>query len=176
MLLVIDNCPAHPHDLQLTNITIKFLPPNTTAKLQPCDQEIIQSLKVHYHHQLLRSCLVAMENGKKLKITILDAMQWLKIAWDRVNSATIKNHCGLMHSLKVMYRTAADIDADEILAELRQHGLEIEASFQDFSTTDNNLDTSGTLTDEEIVEDIQRVSEELSDHEDYYEPVVCPTA
>ena len=59
VLLVIDNCPTHPHDLQLTNITIKFLPPNTTAKLQPCDQGIIQSLKVHYCHQLLRNCLAA---------------------------------------------------------------------------------------------------------------------
>ena len=33
ILLVIDNCIVHPRSLELTNINIKFLPPNTTAKL-----------------------------------------------------------------------------------------------------------------------------------------------
>ena len=188
VLLVIDNCPAHPHDLQLTNITIKFLPPNTTAKLQPCDQGIIQSLKVYYRHQLLRNCLAAMENGKQLKITVLDAMQWLKIAWDRVTSETIKNcfrHCGFIAQSQSNDVDVQDIgpdiniDADEILDELRQHGLEVEASFQDFSTVDDYLDTTGTLTDEEIallVESNHRDSEEpIANEEDYDEPVVCPT-
>ena len=81
VLLVIDNyCPAHPHYLNLSNIKLMFLPPNTTAKLQPCDEGIIQSLKVYYCHQLLKK---AVDTGDELKITVLDAMQWLKIAWER---------------------------------------------------------------------------------------------
>ena len=35
VLLVVDNCPAHPRGLDIEHIAIKFLPPNTTAKLQP---------------------------------------------------------------------------------------------------------------------------------------------
>ena len=58
ILLVIVNCTAHPRGLELTNINIKFLPPNTTAKLQPCDQGIIQSLKVHYRHQLVKIVII----------------------------------------------------------------------------------------------------------------------
>ena len=88
VLLVIDNCPAHPHNLSLSNIKIVFLPPNTTAKLQPCDQGIIQSLKVHYYYQLLKNVLQAMDSGVELKISVLDAMQWLKIAWEKVTSTT----------------------------------------------------------------------------------------
>ena len=77
VLLIIDNCPAHPPRLSLSNIVMKFLPPNTTSKLQPCDQGIIQSLKVHYRFQLLQKLLIAMDSNDDIKISVLDAMQWL---------------------------------------------------------------------------------------------------
>jgi len=48
ILLLIDNAPTHAlhENTHLTNVKIEFLPPNTTAHLQPCDQGIINSLKV----------------------------------------------------------------------------------------------------------------------------------
>jgi hypothetical protein len=48
ILLLIDNAPTHAlyETTHLTNITIEYLPPNTTAHLQPCDQGIINSFKV----------------------------------------------------------------------------------------------------------------------------------
>jgi hypothetical protein len=48
IILLIDNAPTHSlyENTNLTNITIEFLPPNTTAHLQPCDQGIINSFKV----------------------------------------------------------------------------------------------------------------------------------
>ena len=59
--MVVDNCPAHPN-IQATLKTVKlvFLPPNTTSKLQPCDQGIIQNLKVHYRKYLLLKLIVAI--------------------------------------------------------------------------------------------------------------------
>ena len=40
--LVIGNCPAHPNIQSTLKATkLIFLPPNTTSKLQPCDQGII---------------------------------------------------------------------------------------------------------------------------------------
>ena len=38
ILLLIDNCPAHPKDVPLRNIELVYLPPNSTSKLQPLDQ------------------------------------------------------------------------------------------------------------------------------------------
>lgn len=46
ILLLVDNCPAHPDVPNLNCIKLVFLPPNTTSVLQPLDQGVIRSLKV----------------------------------------------------------------------------------------------------------------------------------
>lgn len=38
ILLIVDNCPAHPEMPGLSNITLRFLPPNTTSEVQPMDR------------------------------------------------------------------------------------------------------------------------------------------
>ena len=53
ILLTMDNRPSHPKVNNLTNMKLKFLPPNTTLKTKPLDQGIIQSFKVQYRAQLL---------------------------------------------------------------------------------------------------------------------------
>ncbi|GBN83483.1 Jerky -like [Araneus ventricosus] len=54
-VLLMDNAPAHPdvETLKAENITCKFMPPNTTAILQPMDKGIIESMKRCYRKQLL---------------------------------------------------------------------------------------------------------------------------
>jgi hypothetical protein len=51
ILLLVDNAPVHfvnfvNNPELLTNITVHYLPPNTTAHLQPADAGIINSFKV----------------------------------------------------------------------------------------------------------------------------------
>ena len=48
ILLLVDNAPVHivNEDINLTNVVVHFLPPNTTSHLQPCDTGIINSFKV----------------------------------------------------------------------------------------------------------------------------------
>ncbi|KAL5146375.1 CENP-B 2 [Glycine soja] len=49
VLLVVDNCPAHPRNIEgLRNVELFFLPPNMTSKIQPCDAGIIRVFKMHY--------------------------------------------------------------------------------------------------------------------------------
>jgi hypothetical protein len=45
ILLLVDNAPTHNlmDNLELTNVKLHYLPPNTTAHLQPCDIGIIHS-------------------------------------------------------------------------------------------------------------------------------------
>lgn len=48
IVLLLDNCTAHPHIQGLRSIRLVFLPANTTSVLQPMDQGVIRSLKCHY--------------------------------------------------------------------------------------------------------------------------------
>ena len=74
-----------------------FLPPNTTAKLQPCDQGIINNLKVHYRKYLLFKLISAVGAKEDFALTLLDCLYLLQLAWDNVSAQTITNcfqHCG----------------------------------------------------------------------------------
>lgn len=55
--LLLDNCSAHHINPLLNAVEVLFLPPNTTAMLQPMDQGVIANLKVHYRHRVVERLL-----------------------------------------------------------------------------------------------------------------------
>ncbi|GBC07724.1 hypothetical protein RclHR1_07650011 [Rhizophagus clarus] len=63
ILLLVDNTSVHTlyEGIELTNIEIKFLPPNTTMHLQPCDKGIINSFKAHYQKLLIQNRIKAFD-------------------------------------------------------------------------------------------------------------------
>ena len=63
ILMFLDNCGAHPK-LQLSNIKLVFLPPNTTSRLQPCDAGIIATVKSHYRKRLVRHVLAEIDTRR----------------------------------------------------------------------------------------------------------------
>ena len=96
ILMFVDNCPAHP-DLNLSNVRLVFLPPNTTSKLQPCDAGIIQAVKMQYRKRLLRHIIMEMDGDETAtapmiakSVTVLDAVLWLKSSWDALVPTTIE--------------------------------------------------------------------------------------
>ncbi|KAH9367743.1 hypothetical protein HPB48_009833 [Haemaphysalis longicornis] len=89
--LLVDNCSAHHTTCELKNIGLKFLPANTTAKLQPLDQDIIKSFKVGYRRRHLDSLLVNLRMGTELKVDLLGAIQMLTGAWRDVKTDTVAN-------------------------------------------------------------------------------------
>ncbi|KAK7096527.1 hypothetical protein V1264_005813 [Littorina saxatilis] len=105
ILLFIDNCTAHHchctahHSTKYSNITVQFLPPNTTSKLQPLDAGIIASMKAQYRKRLLRHILAGMDEVNSAEelaktVTVLDAIRWLDLAWCSVTSSTISKCFG----------------------------------------------------------------------------------
>ncbi|KAG2837185.1 hypothetical protein PC111_g4733 [Phytophthora cactorum] len=84
VLLLLDNASSHKTgDINCTNVRIKFLPPNTTAFLQPMDAGIIASFKVAYRRKQLRWVYDKIKNGdsigkKMYAADQLQAMQWSK--------------------------------------------------------------------------------------------------
>ena len=55
ILLLLDNATVHAldKDISFSNITLYYLPPNTTAHLQLCDAGIIYSFKVSILYEFL---------------------------------------------------------------------------------------------------------------------------
>lgn len=52
ILLFMDNATSHPK-MELSNVKLAFFPPNTTSRLQPMDQCIIYTMKLHYRKRIL---------------------------------------------------------------------------------------------------------------------------
>ena len=93
-----DNARVHPkqEDLELTNIRIHFMPPNTTSLIQPCDAGIINSFKCHFKNLLRQRIGTFMDDDENAeifakKVTILDAIHLVSNAWKLVTPETIKN-------------------------------------------------------------------------------------
>ena len=92
VILLIDNCPAHPEIKNLTNINLIFSPPNANSVLQPMDQGVIRSLKAHYRRRIVHLCIKSLDENKPYpKITILQAMKNLVSSWNAVSEETIVN-------------------------------------------------------------------------------------
>ncbi|XP_050545073.1 jerky protein homolog-like [Daktulosphaira vitifoliae] len=91
-LLIVDNCPGHPiDDLNHRFIRVMFLPPNVTPILQPMDQNVIQTVKMHYKKSLLYKVLSTDDCVmKSLKeINLKDVVFSLANAWSNVSKKVI---------------------------------------------------------------------------------------
>ena len=168
--LIVDNCRAHPHVHGLKAITIFYLPPNTTSKLQPMDQGIIQVLKVYYRKMLMRQYLLHDEKKAQYTPSLLDAMNFLRSAWNDVKKETISNcwmHCVIQDisndEFQAQCRAAADkrVEVAEksslsAILEEEAHELAINVhEFRDYVEIDKEVVTDGVITVEDIVSSVQ---------------------
>src|SRR6266542_2522258 len=131
ILLLIDNASTHAlyGTTYLTNITIKYLPPNTTSHLQPCDQGIINSFKSQYQKLYLRNRIKAFDKFREfgiepVKIDINKCIKYVAYAWNNVTRATIEH-----------FWTKEDIlpnndDENYVNTELEDHNANIELEIQ----------------------------------------------
>ena len=56
VLLLLDNVPSHPKNMNVTNVKLVFIPANTTSMLQPPDQEIIKTVKQSIENDFRSLC------------------------------------------------------------------------------------------------------------------------
>ena len=92
--LFVDNCTAHPHVQNLQSIELIFIPPNTASEIQPCNQGIIKTLKVHYRKNMVKRLICAINSGSTVvdfKNSLLAGLQLLRKAWDSVIESTLSN-------------------------------------------------------------------------------------
>jgi hypothetical protein len=72
ILLLADNCPAHPHIQDLSDIKLVFLQPDTTSVLQPMDMGIIRSFKGYFRRFLVLQLIDRRERGLHDSVSLLD--------------------------------------------------------------------------------------------------------
>jgi DDE superfamily endonuclease/Fission yeast centromere protein N-terminal domain/Tc5 transposase DNA-binding domain len=98
VLLTMDNFAAHVSALETTpppqNISIAWLPKNSTSRFQPLDQGIIQSFKSHYRRQWLGYMLGCYERSEDPldSMNLYLAIRWIMRSWNHyVLNTTIYN-------------------------------------------------------------------------------------
>ncbi|KAH0817235.1 hypothetical protein GEV33_005556 [Tenebrio molitor] len=168
IVLFMDNAGSHPRDLKLTNIKIIFLPPNTTSFCQPLDQGIIQNFKTFYRTLILKHILSKVDSINSASelsksIDLLEAIYFVKKAWQQVSSTTIMNcfpksgsRHNDVHEVNDEFDTEDDLPLS-VIAELCKCIQDSRLSHHDtnnldnfinideaLTTEDNNVDVSGT--------------------------------
>lgn len=77
ILLIMDNAPSHKLSesrashgeyeglqyMDLDNVTVLFLPPNTTSLIQPLDAGIIANFKLHYRRMYMNRLVPQVQPG-----------------------------------------------------------------------------------------------------------------
>ena len=178
--LIIDNCPAHPVVPNLSNVEVIYLPPNTTSHTQPCDQGIIQALKLKYRSRLLKKFLDSLDDEVPFRANVLDAIILLCAAWSDVSSTTIKNcfhHCGF--SLDGEAQDPPDEEEDEQQGEAGNVDEDLlarlnvilpdsppEDVLEDWLHCDEDILTTSELSDTQIIELAQNETYNNSDEQD----------
>ena len=166
--MVVDNFPAHPA-VELTNIELVFLPPNTTSHTQLMDSGIIKNLKHYYRKSLALRRLEASDEDTPFSWNILDAVIALKSAWARVTPQTITN-CYMKAGCVLVNQTDEanpdsvpnepaenePEDTDEfrnIWTRLREvYGDCVPRAVDDYTSVDDLAQTSAELNDDDIVQ------------------------
>ena len=169
IVLFLDNCPAHPMHVPLSNITLCPLPANTTSVLQPMDQGIIKCFKCYYRKQLVRYVVNELHVNKeitieKIKVDLLMASKWIRTAWANVTAETIRN---CFRKAEFRFDTCEQEGEEEMpsLDEIELGSLQMD----DFVSADDEVCVAGTVAENRMAgeeEDEDDTEEEDSLEED----------
>ena len=160
VVLVVDNCAAHPKDGadDLPHIKLVFLPPNVTSIIQPCDMGIIWNLKANYRRKIVSRIVTYIDSSSSVTSVAwqrkakLDSMHILKVAaWQDVKESSIVNCFS-----KAGFITSSPENDDSM--EQPPLGFTTE-EFSAFIDMDSSLECHGILSDEDICASVQQGTE-----------------
>ena len=162
-LLLCDNASSHKNNQHLSNLTLKFLPPNTTSHLQPLDGGIIASFKAHYRKKLVRHFFRCIEDDRPVVTDMRRAIQMIRGAWDIVTSTCISNvwrHVNILPDTQIATNQPESVDEDDLpLSELQAllRALpvpegETQLTAEEYAAADDSTETDEPLDDSIIVE------------------------
>ena len=165
ILLFVDNAPCHIllQSVILENITVHFLPNNTTSIIQPLDQGIIGAFKANYRKNIFSEQCLWLEKGSSLQdfarhIDVFEAMNLIKSSWSNVTQLTIQN-C-FRHSGFKEKNDNLTIPIDKNL-----EGIGIPNYLFGNYPDDSNLQCYEDLSDERIIDAAEKEIEKETEEE-----------
>jgi hypothetical protein len=168
VLLLVDNASSHVN-LDLSNVRVHYLPPNTTSELQPLDAGIINSFKANYRRCFLRWMLLQIEGNTRIKhIDLLSSITYIIQAWKDVSPTTISNcwvHTGIVPAPKAALlkqqseprRCSIINELDELIQKL---ALDDPMPAESYVSIDDAIDIDVDCTEPEDVEHVADNEEE----------------
>lgn len=177
IILFLDNCTVHNNAPNLENVTLQFFPPNTTSKLQPLDQGVIQNFKTLYRKEIVRMKLDCIETGASCTITVLTAMNLIHKAWNNVTNTTIANcfkSCGFGLQQEGLLQQPEEIEMGSLETWHLLPEVDNNCSFNEYVHFDDHVAVFGSMTDEEILASskIRENDDENEDEDDATTPAV----
>ena len=179
-LLLLDNAPSHPSSETLRSddgkIKTMFLPPNTTAAIQPMDQAVLDPCKRHYKKKLLAHIILENESADRsvpdiLKaITMKNVVYWVAAAR---KEASIDSLCKAWRNLLPAEESdeqdmSEDISTDFSITDAVQTaaplGEDIQDAVGEWMEAGMNEPGHEVLDDDEIVADMLKCEDD--DHEE----------
>lgn len=167
-ILLLDNAGAHPNDSLMSkdgNITVFFLPPNTTSLLQPMDQGVIETFKRLYRKKFLRELL--SDDGISLKeywkkYNMKNVVDNSADAWDDLAEETLKKSWNKLwpdpDQLTVNNET---VSLSQEIVDIASHALHVETSeINEWLSCDSEDIGQQLLSDDEIVELVHEESDD----------------
>lgn len=171
--LFLDNAASHPRDVELRNIKIVWLLPNTTCICQPLDQGIIRNFKFYYRASIVKNIIADIENtnGEK-KFNILESLYFLESAWNRVCTETIQN-CFRKAGFDQNVQSCCEFD-DEDEIPLNELQLLLQICGHDDATQYVSVDENVNTEDDNIIVELENTDsdvelEDESDNENWVE-------
>ena len=165
VLLLVDNAASQNTELQLSHVSLHYLPPNTTSFLQPCDAGIIRSFRCYYKNKLVLKMIENIQNKKELyNPDVKEAIFLVRESWNCVSEVTIHN-CWL-HT-NILGEKSVAIPCENQNKECQ----ELSANISKFHKSSFNLDRFAFNAEEYIKLDSAIPTGEILTNEDIFEIV-----
>ncbi|GJQ72350.1 hypothetical protein Trydic_g3437 [Trypoxylus dichotomus] len=120
--MLVNNAPYHLYDVELSNVKLVFISPN--SNLQPLDQGVINSFKLHYQKLLLSTLAARIKEVSDIyelasSVDIVDAVRWISQAWECVEPQTIVKCFDTCRMDAIVNSERTDHDTEQIQIDLR---------------------------------------------------------
>ncbi|XP_065356173.1 tigger transposable element-derived protein 6-like [Calliphora vicina] len=173
VLLFVDNCTANKNFPSLKSIKLQFLPPNATSKLQPLDLGIIKNFKQFYRKEVVNILINDLQEGRKSSINVLQGIRMAHKAWESVQKSTIFNcfaTCGFVERPNILITENVCIqDSEEWL--ILKNQLNLTEQFDDFVNFDDNITSTESLTDDDIITSVTKQQDNADQGEEDTEEI-----